>query len=525
MQQLSNTCSRPDSELGALRKLCILLALVILALVLSSHQSLLVRQMPILAIALLGCYYYVFLSSKQRKKRNRTIHLIEELKSRDNLTGLSNRQLFLSSVYARLKSPQHQNVPFALLLIDIDRFKELDTILGTENGDLLLQEFAARLSHFQQDHTMVARLSGNEFAIVIEKLDASTDFGQRIHVLHSYLKQPYRFNGRPIEITVSGGYVQFPKHGYQVGRLLQQAKLALLRAKQDGRNQICCFEQRQDVRAHIDHQLSQEMGKSIAQHEFKLHFQPQYNITTGKQTGFEALMRWEHPVRGWIPPSTFIQIAERNGLILPLSEFALRESCSTAVKWKQPLRVAVNLSPIQFKKIDLVPLVKRVLNETGLPAHRLELEVTESLFIQSSQRTIETLRQLRSMGIAIALDDFGTGYSSLSYLSSFPIDKIKIDRSFVSNLTNSNGNMAIISAMIGIGRSLDMSILAEGIEDKETLEMLRIAGCHEAQGYYLGRPRDLAAEPGFEMIEPEPEDKATDSTKALKLIKNPFMCA
>ena len=410
------------------------------------------------------------------------------------------------------------------MLIDIDRFKELDTILGTENGDLLLQEFAQRLGHFQADRSMVARLSGNEFAIVIDHLGTSASFEQRIQILHSYLKQPYRFNGRPIDITVSGGYIQFPHHGYRVGMLLQQAKLALLRAKQDGRNQICRFEQRQDVRAHMDHELSQEMGKSIALNEFKLHFQPQFNITTGKQTGFEALMRWDHPVRGWISPETFIQIAERNGLILPLSEFALREACVTAAKWTQPLKVAVNLSPIQFKKIELVPMVEAILRETGLPAHRLELEVTESLFIQSNQRTIDTLKHLRSMGITVALDDFGTGYSSLSYLSSFPIDKIKIDRSFVRDLANNSGNMAIISAMIGIGRSLDIEILAEGIEDRETLEMLRIAGCQEAQGYYLGRPRDLAKEPGFE-VTPVSADHRSEKSQPLKLIKNPSMCA
>nr|WP_319514854.1 EAL domain-containing protein [uncultured Cohaesibacter sp.] len=524
MQDPSTKYKLIDSDLGAPRKFFVLLGLLVLALVLSHHSSPFIRQLPILTLTFLVGYYFLFLNSKQKLKRKTLRGMIEEIKSRDNLTGLSNRQLFLSSVYQRLKSAEYQNTPFALLLVDIDRFKELDTILGTENGDLLLQEFAQRLSHFQQNKAMVARLSGNEFAIVIDQLGTSMTFEQRIQILHSYLKQPYRFNGRPIEITVSGGYIQFPHHGYRVSVLLQQAKFALLRAKQEGRNQICRFEQRQDVRAHMDHELSQEMGKSIAQGQFKLHFQPQFSIVSGKQTGFEALMRWDHPSRGWISPGTFIQIAERNGLILPLSEFALREACITAARWTQPLRVAVNLSPIQFKKVDLVPMVESILKETGLPAHRLELEVTESLFIQSSQRTIETLKQLRTLGITIALDDFGTGYSSLSYLSSFPIDKIKIDRSFVRDLTNSHGNMAIISAMIGIGRSLDIEVLAEGIEDKETLDMLRVAGCQEAQGYYLGRPRDLAAEPGFEMSQPALEDKA-EKAKALKLIKNPSMCA
>ena len=522
MQEPSTIYKPIDPDTGVKTKFIVFLVIIVLALMVSSHQNIAVRQIPLVVLTGLIGYYYVFIDLAQKRRRETMRRVIDEIKSRDSLTDLSNRQLFLSAVYQRLKSAKHQNTPFALLLIDIDRFKELDTILGTENGDLLLQEFAQRLSHFQQDRSMVARLSGNEFAIVIDQLGTSTSFEQRIQILHSYLKQPYRFHGRPIDITVSGGYIQFPKHGYRVGALLQKAKLALLRAKQDGRNQICCFEQRQDVRAHLDHEISQEMGKSIALGEFKLHFQPQFCIATGKQTGFEALMRWQHPTRGWISPETFIQIAERNGLILPLSEFALRESCKRAAQWAQPLRVAVNLSPIQFKKTDLVQMVVSILKDTGLPPERLELEVTESLFIQSNKRTIETLKQLREMGITIALDDFGTGYSSLSYLSSFPIDKIKIDRSFVRDLTTTNGNMAIISAMIGIGRSLDINILAEGIEDKETLEMLRVAGCQEAQGYYLGRPRDLDIEPGFEMTRCE---TAPAPAQKLHLIRNPYLCA
>lgn len=218
-------------------------------------------------------------------------------------------------------------------------------------------------------------------------------------------------------------------------------------------------------------------------------------------------MRWDHPVRGWVSPADFIPIAERNGHILALSEYALREACRTAANWARPLTVAVNLSPIQFAKTDLVELVGRVLGETGLPAERLELEVTESLFLQTSKRTSRQLEQLRAMGISIALDDFGTGYSSLSYLSAFPLDKIKIDRSFVRDLAQNSGNMAIISAMIGISKSLDLQITAEGIEDKHTLDLLHIAGCHIAQGYYLGRPRDLVAEPGEEM-KPQEQDVA-----------------
>ena len=341
--------------------------MMLVALSLSHFNDPLIRQIPILMLGLLAGHIFLVTvrGAKGRFERDRTY--LEELKSKDNLTGLANRQLFLSKLHNRVRNPQYQNTSFALLLVDIDRFKELDTILGTENGDLLLQEFAHRLQHFQRDPKLVARLSGNEFAILLDDVGTSNDFPMRIDVLHSYLKQSYRFHGRPIDITVSGGFVLFPDHGYRTANLLQHAKMALLRAKQDGRDQVCMFEPRQDVRAHIDHELSQEMGKSIANREFCLHYQGQFCLKTGKQVGFEALMRWNHPTRGWISPGTFIPLAERNGLILPLSDYALREACRRAASWRQPLKVAVNLSPIQFQKADLVPNVARILEETGLP--------------------------------------------------------------------------------------------------------------------------------------------------------------
>lgn len=480
-----------------------LLGLLGLALLISGHESRFVRQIPILftSIVILGFFFYARRFYWQQRERHRKE--LYRLKSSDALTGLANRQLFLSGLHTRLRSAEHQCNPFALLLLDIDRFKELDTILGTENGDLLLQEFAKRLRHFQKDETLVARLSGNEFAIILDEAFSEKSLKAQLSAVHLYIKRPMRFHNRPIDISVSGGFVLFPDHGYKATTLLQQAKLALLRAKQEGRDQICRFEVRQDVRAHVDHELSQEMGKSIGRGEFQLHYQPQYDMRSGDLVGFEALMRWNHPTRGWIAPEKFISIAERNGLILPLSDFALRDACHRAAGWARPLKVAVNLSPIQFKKSELVEQIETILKETGLQPSRLEIEVTEGLFIQSSQRVTDILNRLRRLGVSVALDDFGTGYSSLSYLSAFPIDKIKIDRSFVRDLISNTGNMAIISAMIGIGKSLDMRITAEGIEDKETLDLLHVAGCHEAQGYFLGKPRDLDLDPGTEM-EPYP---------------------
>lgn len=252
------------------------------------------------------------------------------------------------------------------------------------------------------------------------------------------------------------------------------------------------------------------MDRALKNNEFKLFFQPQFSFATGEQVGFEALIRWEHPERGLISPADFIPIAEENGFIIPLSEFALLEACKAAVSWRNPLRVAVNLSPVQMQHIDIAELTRSALEETGLDPARLELEVTESLFINISDGTADMLKRLQQMGVTIALDDFGTGYSSLNYLSNFPFDKLKIDRSFVKDLTHDQGAMAIISAVIGMAKSLEMRITAEGIDNREALEILKIAGCHEAQGFLLGKPRDITIRPGVEME--APSHKSADNT-------------
>ena len=250
-----------------------------------------------------------------------------------------------------------------------------------------------------------------------------------------------------------------------------------------------------------EHFLSQDMDRALQDGEFRLFFQPQFSFATGEQTGFEALIRWEHRDRGIISPGVFIPIAEKNGLIIPISDFVLRKACEAASRWTRPYKVAVNLSPVQMRQHEIADRVAQILLDNNLDARRLELEVTESLFIDINDRVKNDLFRLKKQGISVALDDFGTGYSSLSYLTSFPFDKIKIDQSFVRNLATETTSMAIISAIIGMGKSLDMRITAEGIEDQKSYEILRIAGCDEAQGYLLGKPRDLQANPGDE-VEP-----------------------
>jgi EAL domain-containing protein (putative c-di-GMP-specific phosphodiesterase class I) len=328
------------------------------------------------------------------------------------------------------------------------------------------------------------------------------DLEQRMQALFTALYRPFACNGRQLEVTVSGGISLYPDDGNEGSDLAQYAQFALQRAKQSGHNTIYCYEEGADEKIQ-DHQLlSQDMDRALKDNEFKLFFQPQFSFSTGEQVGFEALIRWEHPERGLISPVDFIPIAEKNGFIIPLSEFVLMEACRAAVTWRNPLRVGVNLSPVQMQHIDFAELAERALRETGLDPKRLELEVTESLFIDISDNTAMMLKRLQNIGVSIALDDFGTGYSSLNYLSNFPFDKIKIDRSFVKDLSHDQGAMAIISAVIGMAKGLDMRITVEGIDNKDTLKILKVAGCHEAQGFLLGKPRDISLAPGVEMEVP-----------------------
>jgi EAL domain-containing protein (putative c-di-GMP-specific phosphodiesterase class I) len=318
------------------------------------------------------------------------------------------------------------------------------------------------------------------------------------------LYKTYMCNKQSIELTVSVGTTLFPDDGRDPESLNQNAYFALQRAKKEGHNRVCCYDEVADSKMMDYHFLSQDMDRALQEGEFAVYFQPQFSFVTGKQTGFEALVRWLHKDRGMISPAVFIPIAEQNGLIVPLSEFVLRKACQIAAQWVNPLKVAVNLSPIQMRQCVISDLVADVLLETGLDPRRLELEVTESLFIDINDALSSDLLHLQRRGISIALDDFGTGYSSLAYLTSFPFDKIKIDRSFVENLATDDSSMAIISAVIGMGKSLNMQITAEGIEDQQTYDILRLAGVDQAQGFLLGKPRDIADEPGEEMQFEEP---------------------
>ncbi|WP_319497154.1 bifunctional diguanylate cyclase/phosphodiesterase [uncultured Cohaesibacter sp.] len=461
-----------------------------------------VQLATIAVISMLSCVVLLQLNSS----RMAAVQAIGTLAAKDKLTGLANREAFQRHLKERMESSKSD--PFILLLLDLDRFKELNAFLGYSSADQLLQQFSERLSKLAKKDGDAARIGGDEFALIMPYTGTNASLHAEVRKFFDALYKTYMCNKQSIELTVSVGTTLFPDDGRDPESLNQNAYFALQRAKKEGHNRVCCYDEIADSKMMNYHFLSQDMDRALQEGEFAVYFQPQFSFATGKQTGFEALVRWLHKDRGMISPSDFIPIAEQNGLILPLSEFVLREACHIASQWVNPLKVAVNLSPIQMRQCVISELVTDVLLETGLDPKRLELEVTESLFIDINDSVSSDLLHLQRKGISIALDDFGTGYSSLAYLTSFPFDKIKIDQSFVKNLATDDSSMAIISAVIGMGKSLNMQITAEGIEDQQTYDILRLAGVDQAQGFLLGKPRDIAAEPGEEMQPVEPARSA-----------------
>jgi predicted signal transduction protein with EAL and GGDEF domain len=302
----------------------------------------------------------------------------------------------------------------------------------------------------------------------------------------------FEIDGQTLSVGVSIGIAFFPINGADATTLLGNADAALYRAKADGRGVFRLFEADMDKKLRERRALQKDLRSAVERDELVLHYQPQA-VISGEITGFEALVRWRHPERGMVSPGLFIPVAEDSGLIIPIGEWILREACREAASWPRPMQVAVNLSPVQFRRGDVAKLVHEVLLETGLPAGRLELEITEGVLIDDFSRAISTLRRLKSLGVRIAMDDFGTGYSSLSYLQSFPFDKIKIDQSFVSRVASNPQSALIIRAVIGLGHGLSMPIVAEGVETKDQLEFLRAEGCDEVQGYFIGRPLQIDA--------------------------------
>ncbi len=403
----------------------------------------------------------------------------------DALTALPNRLLFAERVELAITAAKRGS-RFALLCLDLDRFKEVNDTLGHPTGDELLRQVAARIRTCLRETDTIARLGGDEFAIIQSHVNTADDVSVVATRILEVLRAPYQLGANKVSVSVSIGAALAPDDGVDYDRLLKNADLALYRAKGDGRNLLRFFQRGMDEALQLRRAIEQDLRDALAKGEFELLYQPIFTIAAPRFCGVEALLRWHHPTRGLVPPSDFIPILEEMGLIGRVGDHVLRTACTDAMAWPDDVSLAVNVSAMQFRGGDLLRRVVEVLYATGLPASRLELEITESVLIEDRQSTLVTLQQIRELGVKIALDDFGTGYSSLSYLRSFPFDRLKIDQSFTRDA--SPGSRAIIRTIVGLCASLDMRTTAEGIETREQLEAVMREGCDEAQGFYFSHP-------------------------------------
>ncbi len=422
----------------------------------------------------------------ERKRHEETL---AHMAHHDSLTDLPNRVAFIDCLGATLERAKAAQESFAVLSIDLDRFKTVNEVFGHATGEALLAKVAQRLLLICQG-AFLARVAGDEFAIV-------TPVGPQPEIAETLAGRLCTNFASDIEIGehalragLTVGIAIFPADGNDAATLMANAEAALFRAKAEARGSIRFFEPAMDAALREKRALQQDLRHAIAHDELALYYQPQAKID-GSITGFEALARWHHPRHGLVPPSTFIPLAEESGLIAELGAWVLRTACREAASWPRPLRIAVNLSPLQFEQDDLPRLVHEVLLETGLRPERLELEITEGVLIGDFTRALSLLRRLKNLGVRIAMDDFGTGYSSLSYLQSFPFDKIKIDRAFIANLGRTEQAAAIVRSVIALGRGLALPVLAEGVETEAQLTFLAAEQCNEVQGYFIGMPKPI----------------------------------
>ena len=408
--------------------------------------------------------------------------------SHDQLTGLANRNGLGARLDAALAAAQRAKTELALLCLDLDRFKAINDTLGHEAGDRLLIQVAQRMQQIGRDGDIIGRLGGDEFAIVLPgaSLNGAEQVSQRL--LES-IGQPYDLGGSVGRIGVSIGVAIYPLDGGTAEQLLRNADTALYKAKSAGRNNWRAYTSEEGDREHKRMALEQDIRTAVEQQQFTLAFQPICDTTTRTPLGFEALLRWNHPERGAISPAEFIPIAEQTGTIIPLGRWVIEAACAQAAAWAIPLRVAVNLSPAQFRDHDLLEFITNTLAQTGLAAERLELEVTEGLLLEDLDSVVRTMQALRGMGIRMILDDFGTAHSNLSYLRGLPFDGVKIDRSFLRALNSDAQARALVEAMLAMARALGLDVVGEGVETPEQLALLSLLQCRCAQGYLLGRPQ------------------------------------
>jgi diguanylate cyclase (GGDEF)-like protein len=409
----------------------------------------------------------------------------------DSLTGLPNRKVFCQQLEQELKRVQ-RGERLALLYLDLNYLKQVNDTLGHPAGDKLLIDVADRLCGCVRDIDVVARLSGDEFAIIQKMLDQPSDAAALAVRIRKAILEPFDLDGHQVTVDISVGISIAPNDATNLDELMKTADMALYEAKNTGRGTYCFYEPEMNARIQARNQLEQDLQSALANGEFELFYQPIVSLEDNKVNSFEALLRWHHPERGLVSPAEFIPVAEDTGLIIPLGEWVLRTACAEAATWPDDIRVAVNVSSVQLTNKNLVNAVVGAIASSGIQQNRLELEITESVFIQNTLANIATLKSLHDLGVRFAMDDFGTGYSSLSYLLSFPFHKIKIDKCFIAALSDKNESHAIIRAVADLARSLKLRVTAEGVETAQQLQQIRILGCTEMQGYLLSPPLPAA---------------------------------
>ena len=422
--------------------------------------------------------------------RAESLEHLRRLALSDMLTGLPNRASFNERLDLEIALAQEQGTKLALIGIDLNRFKEINDLRGHHAGDEVLRILARRMSNVLREGEFVARIGGDEFAALCRMGD-DTRLMDLLERLEPALFKPVRLDDYEVVPGASFGVAIYPDDAATKAILINNADLAMYRAKGSVAQSVCFYEPAMDLIVRARRSLAADLRRAVADNQLSIHYQVQTSLTTGEIRGYEALLRWQHATLGTIPPTEFIPLAEENGVILEIGAWVLREACARAATWEPPYTVAVNVSAVQFMHADLTALVADVLEATGLPASGLQLELTESTIFAGRERALDTLRQIKALGVSIALDDFGTGYSSLDTLRSFPFDRIKLDQSFVADAEAKPQDRAIIRAVLALGKSLGIPILAEGIETRDQLVLLADEGCDEAQGFLLGRPAPL----------------------------------
>lgn len=445
---------------------------------------------------------------------------LQHMALNDALTGLPNRTSFSSHLDNEIERARESGSMLAVIGIDLDRFKEINDLHGHSAGDQALRMVGRRLTRLLGDGKSVARVGGDEFS-ALKRFTEQADLLDFVARLKEALFEPIRIDDFDCATGASIGVAIYPQDGDSQERLVSNADLAMYRAKADVTRAICFYELRMDETSRTRQALARDLRQAIELNQLELYYQVQTSISTGEIRGYEVLLRWTHPERGRVPPSEFIPIAEENGLIMAIGEWVLRTACKQAATWEKPYKIAVNLSPVQFAHPDLASLVHDILAQTGLEAARLELEITKSTIIADKVRTLQTLRRIREFGVTIALDDFGIGYSSLDTLRSFPFDKIKLDRSFMSELEENPQAKAIVRAVLTLGKSLNIPVLAEGVETDDQLTILQTELCDEAQGFFLGRPKpidQIFGADGIGEVDPQSSDRMPLARMARKLV-------